>query len=129
MGQIKAIYQGNTFRLQRALELRDKEYLTLEEMSALIEGGKLCTERGVKLLASRGDTPDKARLVEALAITGNSLAARAMDQLERKRESDRQPNESSDLRSSIDAVIKDSFYLARWAERLTAHTGERVFDA
>ena len=128
MGQAATFYRGKTWRVQQALGLKDKAVISLREAAAILEGGRVCTEQGVNILAENRGHPETAKIVNALADTSKTLIQRVRRALV-SNEAGFSTGEAAALQAGLQEIERDSFFLAHWARHLADHGPEVVYNA
>ncbi|MFH1137975.1 MAG: hypothetical protein V1816_18040 [Pseudomonadota bacterium] len=117
MGQAANTYRGKTWRLERALNLIHKDNLTPEEALALVECGRMCAARGAEIVSAGANRPDAARVLAALLVTSDRMLDRVRGHLD---ETDPEAAERTPLADGLTSAQRESFYLAHWAQQLSA---------
>ena len=110
MGRIGTFYQGKTWRLEQALNLLQKEHLSPDEALALVDCGRMCTDRGAEILSSGRSYPEQDRVLEALLITSGRMLERVQGHLD---ESEMPGEIWSRLSEGLNEVQRESFFSFR----------------
>jgi hypothetical protein len=127
MGRMGYHFKCDTYTLERALQLMNKERLTWPELTALAEGGDLCARHGAKILADGREGSYTARVIDALAVTSMNLIRRAKFQLENIPVSESE--EAVRLSERISRTEQESQWLFCWADRLSHEGGQPRYNA
>jgi hypothetical protein len=129
MAQSQYVWRGKTWKLKRALDLKEKENLTPAEVEDLVQGCGLCTEQSVKILASGRDTSENVKIIGALLSTSGSLLDKAMAQLDRFDPAALTPGKSADLEGKIEKIKQDSFFVSHWYDRMASDFQPGFYNA
>ncbi len=129
MARSQYVWRGKTWKLKRALDLKEKEDLTPAEVEALVQGSGLCTEQSVNILASGRDTSENVEIIGALLSTSGSLLNKAMTQLDRFDPFTLPAGKSADLEGKINKIKQESFFVSHWYDRMASGSQLGCYNA
>ena len=129
MAQSQYVWRGKTWKLKRALDLKEKDSLTPAEVEALVQGSGLCTEQSVNILASGRDTSENIQIIGALLSTSGSLLDKAVIQLDRFDPLTMPTGKSADLETRIDEIKRESVFVSHWYNRMASGIQPGIYNA
>ncbi len=126
MGQSYPYSNNKSNTLKKALSISQSKGISLEQIKDIIQGGTVCTDHGVKLLADSPRRPDLVPVLDALLVTSERLLGEVDEYLSR------QPPEEDPafLFHELERTRQANMFIWHWLERLRSEKPhQNSFDA